>query len=155
MSRDTFVGIDPGLSGSVCVLGTENTDIGFYGTDQLDFLEYLDGESFNLSVGVETQTYSPRQRGAGTNMFNYGVLIGHLQAYGLKYEKIAPRTWYKFYRISSGLAYSERKKTTAAIMGELYPEHKHLLYGPRGGLLDGRSDALAIAHFLREQHASQ
>ena len=52
-------------------------------------------------------------------------------------------------------AYENSLPITAEIMSELYPEHKHLLYGPRGGLLDGRSDALAIAHFLREQHSSQ
>jgi len=142
-----YIGIDPGISGSICWLTPDN----------ITFLDDVKGVSMAKHsehiVGIESQTYSPRQRGAGTNMFNYGKLIGHLEAYGLSYEKVAPRNWYKFYRISSGLAYSERKKATATIMGELYPEQKHLLYGPKGGLLDGRSDALAIAHFLREQHS--
>ena len=86
-------------------------------------------------------------------MKNYGILLGKLDAYGLNFKEIHSTQWYRRYKIPSGLKTKDRKQMTAAIMSELYPEVKPMLYGPRGGLLDGRSDALAIAHHMKMLHS--
>ena len=41
---------------------------------------------------------------------------------------------------------ADKKKHVASIAMQLYP--KANLSGPKGGLLDGRADALMIAHYL-------
>lgn len=44
------------------------------------------------------------------------------------------------------MSQADKKKTVAAKALQLYPDAE--LHGPKGGLLDGRADALMIAHFL-------
>lgn len=142
-----YVGIDPGLTGAICVL-----EYGVPNFVQIEDLAALVIEE--RIIGIETQTYSPRQKGAGTNMKNYGIQLGHLQAYSLEYQEISPLTWYKTFKIKSGMEYKERKKLTATKVGSLYPLATPLFYGPKGGLLDGRTDALAVAHHMKVTYES-
>jgi len=141
-----FIGIDPGDTGSICYLGSMNIIF----TDTSEIADIGDMEPIQ-GLGIEKQTALARQKGAGKTMMNYGILLGHLQAYDLEYDEIRPHEWYQFYGMKSGLEYKVRKKTTAAMMEELYPDSKHLFYGPRGGLLDGRTDTLAIAHYMKNR----
>ena len=61
---------------------------------------------------------------------------------------VTPKTWQK----ACGIAFkpksapAEKKRVVAAKAHQLYPSAA--LHGPRGGLLDGRSDALMIAHHM-------
>ena len=84
-------------------------------------------------------------------MINYGRLLEIAESAGVCINIITPQQWYKFFRIKGGMGYTERKTNTAKIL-ELYLPEKEIakLYGPRGGLLDGRSDAAAIAIYCRE-----
>lgn len=58
-------------------------------------------------------------------------------------DRVTPKKWQKFIGVTAkGDAI---KKNVAEIAARLYPNAQ--LHGPRGGLLDGRSDALMIAHY--------
>jgi hypothetical protein len=48
---------------------------------------------------------------------------------------------------------ADKKKFVASIALQLYP--KAPLFGPKGGLLDGRADALMIAHYLSIKYGTQ
>ena len=138
----TIVGIDPGKKGAICAILPEG-GIAFWDTYEISILNAM-GPSI---VGIERQVALPRQKGSGTTMMNYGVLLGHLMAYNIKYTEIRPHDWYKHFGIKSGMDTNQRKTATSELMLDIYPEIKDRIYGPRGGLLDGRTDALAIAHY--------
>jgi len=138
------VGIDPGLKGGICILD-EGCDPVFLDPEDVNLLQFY---SDHL-IAVEKQVAMPRQKGANKTAFEYGRLIGRLESYGLNLTIVRPQEWYKIYSIPAGMKYSDRKKVTAEKMIELYPKTEKQLYGPRGGLLDGRSDALAIAHWAK------
>jgi hypothetical protein len=84
--------------------------------------------------------------------FNFGYNVGaaHMLLSGVLYtqevelELIPPKKWQKGVGITvSGKAI---KTAVAELARKLYPDCD--IYGPRGGLIDGRADALMIAHYL-------
>ena len=145
------IGIDPGKTGAICFLhyarGHETTAM-FSPISEMGILEEL-GYGAGIA-GIEIQVAMPRQKGAGLTMKNYGILLGLLMAFRVSHTEIRSQDWYKFYGIRAGMEYKARKKETARIMSELYPGSVKDFYGPKGGLLDGRTDALAIAHYTKE-----
>jgi hypothetical protein len=75
--------------------------------------------------------------------YNLGVVTTIAIASNVMVDKVTPKKWQKFIGVTvkgDGI-----KKDVAAIATRLYPDAH--IYGPRGGLLDGRSDALMIAHY--------
>ena len=98
-------------------------------------------------MGIEKQVALPRQKGAGKTMQNYGIFLGYLEAYQLRYTEIRAQDWQRYLKIPAGLEYKERKRLIASKITEIYPHCETSFYGPKGGLLDGRTDALAIAHY--------
>ncbi len=90
--------------------------------------------------------------------FQFGRNLGLLEViihYAFnEVEYIQPKAWQKACGIkfeypkkaTASQKSKIRKETTAARCLELYPNAD--IYGPRGGLMDGRADALMIAHTL-------
>ena len=140
-----YIGIDPGLSGAICTI--ENDVVSFF---DIGYLTSLLGmlSLQEKTVAIEKQNIRPGQAGMGKMMKNYGRLLGIMEAYGVTPTEVLPRTWYKYFGIKAGMKTPERKKFTAGLMEDMYPESKSQWYGPRGGLIDGRTDALAIASWL-------
>ena len=62
-------------------------------------------------------------------------------------EWIQPQTWQKHINTDS----NRGKKAIADSLLSLYPSAD--LYGPRGGLKDGRSDALGIANYIYQKYS--
>jgi len=56
---------------------------------------------------------------------------------------VQPKKWQKTIGVTK--KGKEIKKEVASICSRLYPDAE--IYGPKGGLLDGKSDALMIAHY--------
>lgn len=143
----TIIGIDPGLSGALCILRASG-DITFYTWEDIFDLTYDP-----CPVFIESQVASPRQKGAGTTMKNYGKLLGFFKGInGVWPTEVKPSVWYKYYKTPAGLKDRDRKEWTALNMTMMYPNAE--LMGPRGGLKDGCSDALAIANYGLKYSAS-
>jgi len=73
-----------------------------------------------------------------------------LDCLGHPFELVQPKAWQQAVGIPAKKdrdPQDELKRLVADRAHELYPDAQ--LYGPRGGLMDGRSDALMIAHYLR------
>lgn len=103
-------------------------------------------ENFNLPVIMLEKVHAIQGTSAGSN-FNFGYNTGGISwlsdAVGCGVDHVTPKTWQKYLGVTKkGKAI---KKNVAELIERLYPHAN--IRGPRGGLLDGRSDALAVAHF--------
>jgi hypothetical protein len=81
--------------------------------------------------------------------FGFGRSVGIVTAVseivtkGIVAKTVTPKVWQKYAGVTAkGKAI---KKEVSLIATTLYPLAN--IYGPKGGLLDGRSDALLIAHY--------
>jgi hypothetical protein len=81
--------------------------------------------------------------------FTFGRNLGSIHAiaeincFGRIPSTVAPKVWQKFAGVTAKGKWI--KKEVAQIATKLYPTAN--IRGKRGGLLDGRSDALMIAHY--------
>lgn len=142
-----YLGIDPGNNGSLCIL--DNRQISFIDYKDKALRGYIqhikDLNKDNIVVAVEEVNSMPKQGVKSTFTFgtNYGLIQGMLQALEIPYILVKPQIWQKKLLIP---AKSDKKKIASIILN-IYPNA--LIYGVRGGLLDGRSDSLCIAHYMK------
>ncbi len=152
-----FIGIDPGAKGAICLLqpGCPNPIITFQDAPQkgqeipdvYDFLAKawpLDG------VAIEQVRSLPNMSAKSNFSFGYNLSIMEtlLFATVTPFVRILPKMW----QSGCGIEFpkqcpsKKRKEITAKRCLELYPSAD--IYGSRGGLKDGRADALMIAHYI-------
>ena len=157
-----YAGIDPGASGAVAIVDREDRLVGVFDAPTVTTSTVSGGtrtrldvaEAANLlrrwpgivSVGLERVGAMPGQ--GVTSMFSFGEGFGMWQgvlgALGLPYELFLPLTWQK---TQLGTRSARGKDAAYAIASRLYPDVQ--LRGPRGGILDGRADAILIARHAR------
>ena len=142
-------GIDPGANGAVCVLDSNDPvyiallDLGK--TTPFDAAHWLQKQKPD-TVWIE-DVHSLFGMSAKSN-FSFGRNLGSILAItellkGIPPKTVTPKVWQKYIGVTAkGKAI---KKQVAKIAQYLYPQAE--LHGKRGGLLDGRSDALMIAHY--------
>jgi len=171
-----YLGIDPGAKGSLCLLdpcgditfyftpfafNTTRPATGFKNPSTIDLFRQLDTESVInpiVLVGIE-DVHSLFGMSAKSN-FNFGrnvqAVTTLIHCLGMQYQLVQPKVWQKTIELIPGAYKGDPKGLKQAIATkalELYPGVT--LYGPKGGLMDGRSDALMIAHYLRLQHQGE
>ena len=142
-----YIGIDPGAKGSMCVIS--NGKVLFKDFDLKDYSNtlkaFLDTDDTELMVAIEKVHAMPGQ--GVSSSFSFGQRLGELEgmltALQIPYELVAPKDWQK----ACGIPAKSDKKGIASVIQKLYPTAE--LYGNKGGLRDGRSDALGLAHFIR------
>ncbi|MCR8701003.1 MULTISPECIES: hypothetical protein [Campylobacter] len=152
MGKSWYVGIDPGKSGAMAVIRKDKaTDIYDFDLDlYIEILKDIKEVSniIPIYLGVEKVHSMPNQGVSSTFTFGQrlGEIEGVLKAIGFKYELIPPQVWQK----SCGIPPKSDKKAIANIISSYFPLAN--LNGPRGGLKDGRSDALGIAYYLKQKY---
>ena len=142
-----YIGIDPGAKGSMCLIS--NGKVVFKDFDLKDYSStlkaFLDTNDTELMVAIEKVHAMPGQ--GVSSSFSFGQRLGELEgmltALQIPYELVAPKDWQK----ACGIPAKSDKKGIASVIQKLYPTAE--LYGNKGGLRDGRSDALGLAHFIR------
>lgn len=151
-----ILGIDPGLSGAVAILNdgqlVEIVDIeaaeSRINCAHLASLMHKHQPEFAICELVSSRL------GQGvTSTFTFGHALGSitgvLSALGVPYLLIRPQAWQGHFGIrSSSKDKVIHKQEIADLAQSLYPAAS--LYGPRGGLRDGRSDALLLARYGHE-----
>jgi len=158
-----YAGIDPGYKGAVAVMNAKGTTAKVFPMPLNDEKEIDLGGLRDIfahlrrlprcCVGIEWPTAWP---GSFANVTrdaeHFGRQKGLLEAFaflkGLPYFKLAPPLW-KGRLGLDGKAQDGANERGAGLLLAFYPELRALIYGPRGGLLDGRLDSLLICHFLR------
>jgi len=154
------IGIDPGLSGSVAVLGEEGI-IKIYDTPVAEIKSgkktkraYVESEmarilsNYNIDgahAAIEGQHAFPGQ--GVSSMYKlglgYGLWVGILAALKIPYTVISSTKWKK------GMGLTGKEKAASCLRAQqLYPDAE--LFTERGRALDGRADALLIATYLKE-----
>lgn len=152
-----IIGIDPGLKGALALI--ENGKL----------VEVVDIEASDSRINAvhlvallrqwmpefavcELVTARPGQ--GVTSMFTFGHALGSitavLAALQIPYLLIRPQCWQSHFEIQShSSAKAEHKREIADQAEALFPGAP--LYGPRGALKDGRSDALLLARYAHDQ----
>jgi len=145
-----IAGVDPGANGAIAVLDSSNPDsvalLDLAKVTPFDAYQWLHKQQPN-SVWIE-DVHSLYGMSAKSN-FGFGKNLGIVTAIakiainGQTVKTVTPKIWQKYVGVTvRGKAI---KKQVAEIANTLYPTAN--LYGKRGGLLDGRADALMIAHY--------
>ena len=156
------IGIDPGASGAICFLSDDGFDFLDTTVDAnyaIAGMIYFAGKHGISSCTIEKVHAIPGSSAKATFGFggSFSRVLTLAEGAGLGVDLVTPKTWQKGIGISlpKGLSGAERKYalklSVADIVSGLYPSAYKALRGPRGGLLDGRSDALAIAHYALKQ----
>jgi hypothetical protein len=151
-SHKVFVGIDPGAKGAICFLVPSTNEITFLPTtekpsvifEQLN--ETRHNPLFTIQMIMIEDVHAIQGTSAGSNFkfgFNVGLLHGIFSATGIGLDLVSPKTWQRSVGVKK--TGKEIKAEVAEIASRLYPSAQ--IHGPKGGLLDGRSDALMIAHY--------
>jgi len=156
------MGIDPGGKGALCLLVPETKQIMFketidHGLVLYEWLLQIDRE-FNFQVCM-IEEVAAIHGSAAKSTFNFGRNVERVNVIPeiakISIDKVRPKAWQKFIGLvipqtMAGAANASKrqkfiKTEVASIASRLYPKAE--LFGPKGGLKDGRSDALMIAHY--------
>lgn len=154
-----ILGIDPGLNGALALVdGGKLLDlVDIEASDSRINAVHLAGllQRWKPDFAVcEVVTARPGQ--GVTSMFTFGHGLGTITAVlatlGIPYLLIRPQVWQSHFGIeTSSKDKSEHKREIADMAEAIYPAAP--LYGPKGGLRDGRSDALLLARYAHEHLA--
>ncbi|WP_169777742.1 hypothetical protein [Campylobacter curvus] len=142
----TIIGIDPGSKGALCVLKNNKIEqfVDFNKVSLKGYIEAL--KNFKPDMVILESVHSMPKQGV-KSMFSFGQRLGEcegiLQALEIPYQMITPNNWQRLCLIPT----KSDKKTIASILLKLYPNAE--LFSVRGALVDGRSDALGLAHSYR------
>lgn len=151
-----IIGIDPGKTGSICVMAGEMEPVFHPAPSSLEdigscifFLNSVFTTSSERHYVIE-DVHSLFGMSAKSN-FQFGKNLGFCEAlvgamWPQNYTYLAPKKWQEMVGIKfpKGSKPKDKKQITFERAISLYPTAK--LRGPKGGLLDGRADALMIAH---------
>lgn len=150
MKPNVYIGIDPGNKGYLCALIPESNKVSFMENNAkpIDIVNWLKSveKMCNIKVIMIENVHAIQGSSAKSNFsfgFNTGLITGITQTFGIMFDKVNPKAWQKFIGVTKkGLTL---KHDVADICERLYPNIT--IRGPRGGLQDGKSDSLMIAHF--------
>ena len=147
-----IAGIDPGVNGAIAVLDSENPDsvalLNLKKTTINNIHNWLHSQlRFRGSEIWVEDIHSMYGMSAKSN-FSFGKNLGMVTAVAELFNHdlpntVTPKIWQKYIGVTvKGKAL---KKQVAKIAQHIFPQAE--LHGKRGGLLDGRSDALMIAYY--------
>lgn len=146
-----WVGIDPGSKGAFCALYEDNTTtFKDYETNPYKMAQWLHdvSQSHDIQMCMIEDVHAIFGSSAKATFnfgFNVGILHGIIRTLGLPLDLIQPKAWQKHAGvIAKG---KDIKQAVADICARVYPSAE--IYGPQGGLKDGRSDALLIASYCK------
>jgi len=147
-----ILGIDPGLSGGICLLNQTTRAVYNLSTmpeSILGFLQLLQGERASIAhCYLEKAQAMPKQ--GVSSMFTYGKhfgeLIGVLTALAVPFTLVTPHSWQRSIHAGTDSHLTAKERTLQAAM-RLYPDQTFLA-GPRCRKVDfGLVDALMIAEY--------
>ena len=148
---DAYVGIDPGATGAMCLLDATGSLVveDWAGTSAAYARLRMWDEVYNIRLVVfekqEVKTMHGK-RSATTYQQHAGRWKAILELLEVNWIEVRPQEWMK-HRITVKL--NKTDKPSMRYVAAKYPQVE--LFGPRGGKQDGRSDAICIAEFAREQ----
>lgn len=152
------LGIDPGHKGALAIYGDGmmivddmpifHMTIGKKKRPRIDAVALQDALEAAKAIGVELAVLEavggrPKQSASAGFVFGYGVgmvYMGLVQA-KIPIETISPQVWKKIMRVPVDEDGIQKRAD------EVFPDHRSLLRGPKGGVRDGRIEAAFLAKF--------
>lgn len=117
------------------------------------------GSKYPLLIESNLIMDSDSRYSTASTAFGAGTLLGMSHALGINSRFVSPRSWQAWTKKWSA-AVADRvreckdsntkpdsKRLAELFVRATYPKQAHLISGPRGGLLDGRADAICIATY--------
>ncbi len=165
MSVINVIGCDPGASGALCLLRLDSIKkpkIFFLDNStpikEMNTWLVTANNEMLIRMSIIEDIHSLPLVSAKSNFIfgkNLGIvstLLG-LQEFGL--DKVQPKVWQKYAGVpvkKKGVKRTPKqlKNIVAEICDRIYPDCA--IRGPQGGLKDGRSDALLIAHYCAHKY---
>lgn len=148
-----WAGVDPGTKGSICIIREDNQVIFRKNTETpmstLGWFKVLAEECNIMVVMVENVHALHNSSAKATFSFGFNAAVSEIipQAAGLSVDKVNPKKWQKAVGVRSTIKGAAIKIEVASICTRLYPHVS--IHGPKGGLHDGKSDSLMIAHYAK------
>lgn len=150
-----IIAIDPGITGGVAytlqggLVDAKAQTLNTSGSEPKELINHLKTIGFDVTktkVYVERQKYAAKDSRASvfTIGYNYRGLIEAVKDAG-EVEIIEASVWMRRLGIPGKLDKKVRKKLIAEKASVYFPDIN--FYGPRGGLLDGISDACGILYY--------
>lgn len=143
-----FVGVDPGKRGAIAVIDERGNaiDVIDMPETEMEVVSVFERirEMGDIFVAIEIQTYMPKQRGVNELLTRYGFLLGVLQAFRIRNERISPNKWKRSMGVLVGKKESKKKKKLVSI-----EKAQQLFPNVEIGKKDGRAEALLIAEYAR------
>jgi len=150
-----FIGCDPGDKGAICLYVPDEKYIEFMDNSSSPVLivEWLIDSiaKYDIKMQMIEDVHSIFGTSAKSNFnfgFNTGFMHGIFRANGLGLDLAKPKEWQKYVGVKA--KGKDIKKDVGEIAHRLFPTAE--IHGPKGGLLDGRSDALMIAYYCAQKH---
>ena len=158
-----IAGIDPGTNGAIAVLDSESPDsvalLDLKNKSIIDIWDWLQADmpteydnlgykwSSRVLIKIWVEDVHSMHGMSAKSNFGFGKNLGIVTAIAEiasnTVNTVTPKIWQKYIGVTvKGKAI---KKEVAKIAQGLYSNAE--LHGKRGGLLDGRADALMIAHY--------
>lgn len=164
-----YAAIDPGFEGAIAVINRDATSVKVWDMPNTPG----DGKQREMDLPALRDILKGVQKFPGVILGiewprtwpgTFGDVAGHAERFGrgkgilesfafllgLEYLKIDPLAW-KGRLGLPGKTDPEAVQKAAVLWDAQYGAWSALVRGPRGGLKDGRLDALLIAHYLRDQ----
>lgn len=146
--KTVFVGIDPGKSGGIACIDTEEKITFTVPYSDKDLLEICSLVNSGDAVCCLEKVGARPGQGV-VSMFNFGQSVGYikgvLEAFRIPYQEITPQKWKKEFGLNS------EKAASAEVCRKLFPEVS-LLATPRCKKLhDGMAEALLMAEYARRK----
>jgi hypothetical protein len=163
MKDKVMLGVDPGTKGYIAILRIADRDVEFISNDLPPYDIYLELKKLEdkyevVGVGLEKVHSIPKS--SATSNFKFGYNVGSITALVSTMDtsiyEITPIQWQRYIGLSipRSLKGNYRKKRIKKGVGEicskLYPNAP--IRGIKGGLLDGKSDSLMIAHTVLHKY---
>lgn len=149
--RTLFIGIDPGKSGGIAYIDTQDDIYGTAPYSNKSLINLCCDASYDWNKEVvcclEKVGAMPGQ--GVTSMFNFGQSVGYikgvLESFCIPYQEITPQRWKKEFGLNSD------KRKSVEICQKLFPDVS-LLATPRCKKPhDGMAEALLMAEYARRK----
>jgi hypothetical protein len=156
-----FTGHDPGKGGAIAsideskrVLALDDVPLDFHGeVDGIAFAALFHVGSVVCIEENHSRSHADKQGRRVVPASDYafgfvsGAAWGICVAKGIAPMMVSPQTWKR--AITMGMPASDTKDASVRMAKALFPSAQAMLYGSRGGALDGRAEALLIAEYAR------
>lgn len=151
-----IIGIDPGAKGGVAFIRNSGELYKAYVMPDKVKLPYLisntmidantdSSETFYCCIEKSFPSHNQGITSIFNHGYNYGWYVSTLSILNIETIEVLPQVWKSAFKLSKD------KQKSMDLCLKLWPESKSLIYGKKGGMLDGVAEALLIAEYGRQK----